>query len=99
MYEVTIEQPENTTRLEIPFDIPTPLMGQGAVELYANRICGWNPKIMEGDVEVDNPLTALNAIAEGLRNQVKNTYAEIMKQRAVEQAVNEAQEQFNAIFE
>ena len=99
MYEITIEQPENTTRLEIPFDVPNAFIGAGAIELYATRIYGWSAKVMENDVEVDNPVSAVNAIAEGLRNQVKNTYLELMKQRAVEQAVNAAQEQFNAIFE
>ena len=99
MYEVTIPQLENSTRIMIPFDIPTPLVEGGAVELYASVLCHWTPTIIIDGVETPNPVSAINAVAERLRGQVKDSYLQLLKDKAAVEARVAAEEQFNALFQ
>lgn len=95
--EVTIPQPANTTRINIPFDIPDAI-SESAIEKYAANVFGWTKKVYENGSEINNPVTAINSIAKGMREQVKANFASIIRQEAADQAANQAEQQFNSLF-
>lgn len=95
--EVTIPQPDNTTRINIPFDIPNVIYGS-AIEKYAKRLFGWTSKIIENGVEIDNPVSAIDSIAKGMRDQARANFAAIVREEAADQAANQAEQQFNVLF-
>lgn len=104
--EIVIAQAPNTTRIEIPFDVPTALIDGGAVLLYATQKCGWKPKIIQTtnvngvitNTEIDNPINPLTAVALKLRSNLREEYALLLKQKAAKEAIIAAQQQFNALF-
>ena len=98
-YIINIPKKDTDTRIWIPYDIPTALIGQGAIELYAMKVANWTPKIISPDnVEIDNPIDAVNAVAIYLRNVVKDQYKMLLKQQAIQQAQLLTDTQFDQLF-
>jgi hypothetical protein len=95
---VSIEQPAGTTRILVPIDIPTVLVEQGAIELYAVTLTDWKSKILVDGVDQDNPKSALMASADKIREMVRQQYQTIAEDMAAEQARGQVREQFNQLF-
>lgn len=98
-YTINIPKKETDTRVWIPYDIPTALIAHGAIELYAMKMANWTPKVISPDnVEIDNPINAVNAIAIYFRNVIKEQYKTLLKQEAIQQAQLLTDTQFDQLF-
>ena len=106
---IQIEQSEGTQRVNVPLDIPESFYNNGAIELYARKLCGWTPKILIDDanstefnilpkIEIDNPISALQAAALRVRGWVKEEYKALIAEQSAEQARLAALAQYEAAF-
>ena len=99
---ITVEMPtaEGFQRVYIGLDLPQALYDNGAVELYAIKLAGWTPTIInEEGLEVENPITPLQAAALRVRGLVKEEYRGLMANLGSEQGRAAALTGFDAAFE
>lgn len=106
-YEVTIPQKENTTRILIPIDIPTHLLANGAVELYASNLCNWTPQIRNPEYDsdpenkplnIDNPESSINAAALRIRKFVLEEFRSLIIKQGEEAGRQQAVSSFDSFF-
>lgn len=96
---VQIPKPENMQRVLVPFDIPQGLYDAGAIVQYAMHFCGWTAKVknLQG-VEIDNPISALQAAALKIRKQVKDQQKLLVANHTAQVAREQAQVAFEELF-
>jgi hypothetical protein len=96
---VSIPQAEGTQRVLIPMDIPQILFNSGAITLYAVKLCGWTPTVLdENNLQIDNPISAMQAAALRVRGIVKEEQKAIIASQAAEDARAATITAFDALF-
>lgn len=105
---IEIIQPENTIRYWCPIDVPALLNTEDNEIAYATKFCGWTQFIPQevlneetGEMvteQVENPITAKQAICARLRQFMAGEYKALFVEGAVEQARQQASAQIEQIL-
>ena len=77
--------------------VPQEVIDAGGIELFA-KAYGWTEKVLENDVEIDNPVSALDKGREVVRGFVREVVkAEMIKQAKIN-AADQTSEAFDKMF-
>lgn len=83
-----IPQPDGTTRINVPLDIPTELIDNGAIELYATNL-GW---------DTSSTISAVDYSIAQIRGKVLNEYRKIVSEMGEIAGRTQAENQFDSFF-